>query len=101
MSSRGLLAGINMSEPPEDLNFDVRFPGRRKLVWFLVISFSLIALVFSVVEIENYRGRSAWNKFQREAEAKGEKLNWQAFVPPPVQNESNFASAPMFAKLCG
>ena len=89
----------SMNEEQEDLNFDVRFPARRKLVWFLVISFSLVALVFGAYQIENWRGRSAWKKYQREQEAKGETFDIRKLAPPAVPDASNFASVPMFAKL--
>ncbi|MEO7676737.1 MAG: hypothetical protein ABIV39_08260, partial [Verrucomicrobiota bacterium] len=52
-----------------------------------------------VVQIENWRGRSGFKKVKRDLAAQGEKLDWQSFVPPPIPNESNFASIPIFAKL--
>lgn len=88
-----------MSEQERGYNYDVRFPARRKLIWFLIISFSLFAIVFSAVKIENWRGRSAWMEFQQEAEAKGETFDILKLAPPQVPAESNFAGVPIFAKL--
>lgn len=96
---RDLLISISMNKPVEDPNYDVRFPARRKLIRFLVVTISLAALVFIRVEIENWRGRSAWNKYKRAAEAKGEIFDLRKLAPPEVPDESNFASIPMFAKM--
>jgi hypothetical protein len=44
---------------------------------------------------ENFRGKHAWNRFRKEAEARGEQLDWKAFVPKPVPDEQNFAATPL------
>jgi hypothetical protein len=54
---------------------------------------SLIALFYGE---EDWRGWSAWNKFKREWEAKGEHFDYASVVPPPVPDEQNFAMSPFW-----
>ena len=72
--------------------------------WFFtwrVLRPCLIALAWVVTVIallygeENWRGRRAWEKFRREAEARGEQLEWKALIPPPIPDEQNFAATPL------
>ena len=44
---------------------------------------------------ENIRGRRTWEKYRREAEARGEQLDFNAFVPKPVPDDQNFAAIPL------
>lgn len=64
----------------------------RASLFGLVCLATLIALFYAV---ENWRGRWAWNRFKREMEAKSEKFDWQAFVPPAVPDDQNFAMTPL------
>jgi len=34
-------------------------------------------------------GKRAWEKFKGEQEAKGERLDFASFVPPPVPDDQN------------
>ena len=43
---------------------------------------------------ENIRGRHAWEKFRRDAEARGEQLDLNAFIPKPIPDDQNFAATP-------
>src|SRR5262249_28630981 len=52
----------------------------------------LIALV--LVE-ENVRGIYSWQHHRRQCEAKGEKLDFLALLPPQVPDDRNFALAPI------
>jgi hypothetical protein len=52
---------------------------------------TLIALFYAE---ENWRGRHAWNKYRQELEARGEQLDYRAFIPNPVPDEQNFAATP-------
>jgi hypothetical protein len=45
---------------------------------------------------ENWRGKRAWEKYRRQSEAKGERLELAAVVPPPVPDAQNFALAQPF-----
>jgi hypothetical protein len=55
---------------------------------------TLIALFYAE---ENWRGRRVWNSYRRAVEAKGAQLQLQAFIPPPVPDEQNFAATPFMA----
>jgi len=48
---------------------------------------------------ENWRGPRAWQKYKGEREAKGERFDPSAFVPPLVSPEENFAMTPLLAPL--
>ncbi len=63
---------------------------RRTLI-VLAWTATIIALLYGE---ENWRGRRAWNKYRRELEARGEQLDWKAFIPKPVPDEQNFAATP-------
>jgi hypothetical protein len=65
----------------------------------LVSIAALVTLVALFYAEENWRGSHDWGKYQREWEAKGEKFDRQAFVPPPVPDEQNFAMTPFLAPV--
>ena len=44
---------------------------------------------------ENIRGKQAWEKYRREAETRGEQLDWKAYVPKPIPDDQNFAATPL------
>jgi hypothetical protein len=70
--------------------------------WLKRLAFVLAALVTLaalLIAEENYRGKRAWDACQRELEAKGEKWDWQALIPPAVPDNQNFAKARAFAAL--
>jgi hypothetical protein len=48
---------------------------------------------------EDWRGKRVWENYKREWEAKGEKFDWQAFVPPSVPDDQNFFTAPIFTNM--
>ena len=64
--------------------------ARRLLVAVAAVA-TLIAVLYAA---ENWRGRRAWEKCRRELEAKGEVLDWGAYIPAPVPDEQNFYKAP-------
>ncbi|MDB6068231.1 MAG: hypothetical protein JWR26_4439 [Pedosphaera sp.] len=69
--------------------------GRR-----LLFAFACLVTLIAVFYVEeNWRGKRAWENYKREWEAKGEKFDLQAFVPPPVPDEQNFAMTPFLAPL--
>ncbi|MEI9866493.1 MAG: hypothetical protein WDN00_18450 [Limisphaerales bacterium] len=73
--------------------------GWRLLRWGLIGLAALITLAAMLITEENWRGKRAWENYKREWEAKGEKFNWQAFVPPTVPDDQNFFTAPVFTNL--
>ncbi len=64
--------------------------GRRTLLAAAALA-TLVAVLYTV---ENWRGRRAWENCRRELEARGEVLDWSAYIPAPVPNEQNFFKAP-------
>jgi len=65
--------------------------GIRRILIVLLWAVTVVALLYGE---ENWRGRRAWNKKRREIEARGEKVDLDAFTPPPVPDEQNFAATP-------
>jgi hypothetical protein len=43
---------------------------------------------------EDIRGKHAWDSYRRNVEARGENLDFQAFIPKPVPDDQNFAATP-------
>ena len=68
---------------------------RRILIGFAILA-TLIAILYAE---EDWRGKRAWENYKREWEAKGEKFDWQAFVPPSVPDDQNFFTAPIFTNM--
>ena len=52
---------------------------------------TIIALLYG---FENWRGRRAWNKARHQMEARGELLDFKAFIPERIVPEQNFAATP-------
>lgn len=73
-------------------------PLRPGFAWLVRYKFLAAAVVVTgialVYAVENWRGRSAWNEFRRELEAKGLSGTMQSLIPPPVPDEQNFFMAP-------
>jgi hypothetical protein len=70
--------------------------GLRRALIGLMILITLIALA---VTEENWRGKRDWENYRRNLEAKGEHLDWQAFVPPAVPDDQNLYTSPVFKKI--
>ena len=68
---------------------------RRALIALAV----LVTLAALLVAEENWRGKSDWEKYKAEAEAKGEKFDLASFTPKPVPPEQNFYATPFLAPL--
>ncbi len=73
--------------------------GWRILRRILIGLAILATLVAALVTEEDWRGKRAWENYKHELEAKGEKLDWQAFVPPSVPDDQNFFTAPIFTNI--
>jgi len=64
------------------------------LRWLLFILIGLVVLTALFYAEENWRGKRAWENCKREFAAKGIKLNWSAYIPPPVPDDQNIFKAP-------
>ncbi|MCX7008429.1 MAG: hypothetical protein NTY53_14465 [Kiritimatiellaeota bacterium] len=59
----------------------------------------LVGLVVLFYAEEYVRGRWAWERHLKELAARGDSLDIQKFVPPPIPDDQNMAAAPVFAGL--
>jgi hypothetical protein len=71
------------------------FTGRnfKRLAFVFACLVTLLALFYAE---EDWRGKHDWEAYQREAAARGEKLDWSSVVPPPVPDDQNFAFSPVW-----
>jgi hypothetical protein len=58
------------------------------------ISAGLIALIAVIYIEEDWRGNRAWENYKRSLAAKGEVLDWNAYIPSPVPDDQNVFKAP-------
>ena len=69
--------------------------NRWRLARRLLVAVAAVATGIAVFyTIENWRGKRAWDTCRRALEAKGEVLDWAAYIPKPVPDEQNFYKAP-------
>src|SRR5258708_1662028 len=64
--------------------------------WMLACA-GLVGIVALLFAEENWRGKRAWQQCRRALEAKGQTLDWGAYVPVPVPPDDNFFDAPNMA----
>jgi hypothetical protein len=69
---------------------------RRCFLITLAVIATLIAIFYTE---EDWRGKHDWNSYKREWEVKGEKFDWQAFVPPAVPDDQNFFTSQIFSNI--
>jgi hypothetical protein len=85
----------------EELPFERFF--RAALRWrtasrLLFVGVCLATLVALFYAVENWRGRRAWEECRRGLEAKGEVIDWDAYIPAPVPEAQNIYKAPRIAE---
>jgi hypothetical protein len=68
-----------------------RWRWTRRILLALAALGTVIAVFYTV---ENWRGKRAWEKYRRAAEAKGQNLDWNACIPAPVPDDQNIFKAP-------
>ena len=94
-----------MNEPQSRTTLD-RSPLARFFRWLfswrgirgvLIVSAWTITVVALLYGIENWRGRRAWKKHEQQLLARGEQLDFKAFLLRPVPDEQNFAATPFIA----
>jgi hypothetical protein len=71
----------------------------RMLRRLLVAAAALVTLMGLFYAVEDWRGKRAWENYQRQAEARGVEMDWHKFVPPPVPDAQNFAMTPFLAPV--
>ena len=67
----------------------------RRCLFVVACLATLTGLFYAV---EDWRGKRAWEKCRRELEAKGEVLDWNAYIPAPVPDDQNIFKAPKMAE---
>ena len=77
------------------LRWSCSWRNLRRLLFGVVCLITLIALFYAE---ENWRGKWAWENYQRASEARGEKLDFAAVVPPSVPDDQNFAMTPLWVE---
>jgi hypothetical protein len=68
--------------------------GARRILIVTAWAATIIALFYG---IENWRGRRAWKKHEQQLLARGEQLDFRAFLLKPVPDDQNFAATPFVA----
>ncbi|MDC0144131.1 hypothetical protein OAK45_06345 [Verrucomicrobia bacterium] len=59
----------------------------------------LVGLAVLIYTGEALRGKSAWENFKKEWEAKGEMFDYKQIIPKPIPSEKNFAHIPLLKPL--
>ena len=72
--------------------------GWRVMRRCLFVAACLATLTGLFYAVENWRGKQAWEKCRREQEAKGEVLDWNAYIPAPVPDEQNVFKVPKISE---
>jgi len=94
---------MNNTQKPEEparRETGTRLPTIRRLLsgrmlrHGLFVAACLATLIALFYAVENWRGRRAWEKCRRELEARGEVIDWNAFIPAAVPDEQNIYKAP-------
>jgi hypothetical protein len=65
--------------------------GRRILFWLACVALLVVFVVLTL----NWSGKSVWENYQRQWEARGERFDFASFIPKPVPAGQNFALAPV------
>ena len=94
---------ISTKAPSSDRYVTLRFcrwlcgpPRLRILLGVLACLGTLVAAFYA---FENWRGRRAWTRMQRQLQESGQWAEFTALIPPPVPDDQNFAMTPVLAPL--
>src|ERR1051325_4446701 len=88
-----------METPP--VHISSYFPTFRACIRFLFSRYALYALIAFVTLIallyaeENFRGKMAWERYRKAAEARGVRFDFASFIPAPVPDEQNAVAIPL------
>jgi len=70
----------------------------KVLRWLVAGVVGLVLALALFHPVENWRGRRAWERCRRELAARGEVLDWPAYIPAQVSDEKNIFKAPKMAE---
>ncbi len=68
--------------------------GLRRVLIITAWAATIIALLYG---FENWRGRRAWKRHERQLLARGEQLDFRQFLLKPIPDDQNFAATPFVA----
>ncbi|XHR27931.1 MAG: hypothetical protein ACFUZC_18625 [Chthoniobacteraceae bacterium] len=73
---------------------------KRSLFWKItsrvfLAAIALVAIGLLVIAEENIRAKWLWDRYKRQAEARGERFDLAAFAEPAVPDEQNFYMTPL------
>ncbi len=72
--------------------------GTRPHPWLVgLVAFVLTVALFYAEE--DWRGKRAWLRYERELEAQGKVLAWSRYIPPAVPDDQNIFKAPQMRWL--
>ncbi len=92
--------GTDEAVPSTNMNETLKNNRGWRIVRRILISLAILATLIALFYTEeDWRGKRAWENYKRVWEAKGEKFDWQAFVPPSVPDDQNFFTAPIFTNV--
>ena len=84
-----------MREPGKHIDLSPRAVFARLVRWGTAALVLLLLLMGLFYGVENMRGYVAWKKYKAKLQAKGEQLEWSAYVPKSVPDEQNFTQTPL------
>lgn len=67
--------------------------GKALSYTFIALGALIAGIVIFYVE-EDWRGKTAWERYKRTAEARKQSLDWIAYIPTPVKDDQNAFKAP-------
>jgi hypothetical protein len=70
----------------------------RRILLIVALLMTVVAVIYARI---NWRGRKLWAEARREMAAKGEVLDWSAYLPQPVPDDQNIFKAPKMAEWFG
>jgi len=94
MDSTQYSAGVGRQEPGVLRRFFQWLFCWRVLRRGLFVLACLTTLVGLFYAVENWRGKRVWEQCRRELEAKGQVLDWNAYIPALVPDDQNIFKAP-------
>lgn len=82
--------------PGWSVQFRLRLPSWRVMVWLVI---AIIVFITLWRGVDNWLGKRVWDRCMAEASARGVRVEWEAYIPPPVPDNGNFALTPSLAPL--
>jgi hypothetical protein len=89
-----------MNTSPSEVRTSPAKPGIWKWLRRLLLAFAVLAtIIAALITIENVHGNRKWERFKKEAIARGKHLDTAYYIPANVPDDENFGAIPLFAPL--